>query len=274
MPFCVPRVAVPLFAIGNRQAAYVLRRFALVACVHYIRRYQITGIPMVPTMLVAVLMSSSTQKKNLQSLRSVWIGLAFAYLDVEGLPGSSASKRARDADLGLVPGMSSKLVAEDGSVITDEHCEGELLVKGASMMNGHFKDPVATTATIDQDGWLRAEDVASRVKVKWYIVDRKNVVMGESVIQSEWTYGADRSDRSSSNSMGGGGSFHAFASDIPRTASGKLQKFKPKGDIFENEKYHGRGPGSIEMGFGIGICTSGLANGDGHETNGQMVFKI
>lgn len=97
----------------------------------------------------------------------------------------------------------ARLVAEDGSVFTDEHCEGELFVKGASMMNGYFKDPVSTTTTIDQDGWLRAEDVASHVKVKWYIVNRKKVVMGESVIQSEWTYGADRSDRSSSNSMGG-----------------------------------------------------------------------
>lgn len=69
----------------------------------------------------------------------------------------------------------TRLVAEDGSIITEDNREGELFVKGASITNGYFNDPVATAATIDKDGWLRTGDVAYRIKGKWYIVDRKKV---------------------------------------------------------------------------------------------------
>ncbi|KAL9061415.1 MAG: hypothetical protein Q9206_000542 [Seirophora lacunosa] len=48
----------------------------------------------------------------------------------------------------------------------------EPFVKGASMMKGYFKDPVATAATIEQDGWLRRGHVAYCARGKWYIVDR------------------------------------------------------------------------------------------------------
>lgn len=67
------------------------------------------------------------------------------------------------------------MIAGDGSIITEDNREGELYVKGASIMNGYFNDPVATAATIDEDGWLRTGDVAYCVKGKWYIVDRKKV---------------------------------------------------------------------------------------------------
>lgn len=44
-------------------------------------------------------------------------------------------------------------------------------------MNGYFNDPVATAATIDEDGWLRTGDIAYCIKGKWYIVDRKKVTL-------------------------------------------------------------------------------------------------
>ncbi|KAL8830426.1 MAG: hypothetical protein Q9170_005740 [Blastenia crenularia] len=157
----------------------------------------ITEIPMVPTMLVAVLNSALTKEEDLKSLRSVWIG---------GSPLRSSTQKAFQAlldpdalvtqvwgmtetgwttllfwpesdDTGsvgrLLPGMSSKLIADDGSIITEDNREGELFVRGASIMNGYFNDPAATAATIDEDGWLRTGDVAYCIKGKWYIVDRK-----------------------------------------------------------------------------------------------------
>ncbi|KAL8718555.1 MAG: hypothetical protein Q9225_004327 [Loekoesia sp. 1 TL-2023] len=200
---CIPAFhafAVPLLtgcAIRNQQATYVMRRFELETYLQTIRQFQITEIPMVPTMLIAVLNSPLATKEDLKSLRSVWVG---------GSPLRSSTQRDFQAlldqdalvtqvwgmtetgwttllfwpesdDTGsvgrLLPNMSSKLIAGDGSIITEDNREGELYVKGASIMNGYFNDPVATAATIDEDGWLRTGDVAYCVKGKWYIVDRK-----------------------------------------------------------------------------------------------------
>ena len=68
------------------------------------------------------------------------------------------------------------MVAEDGSIVKEDNQEGELFIKGPSIMTGYFNDPVATAATIDKDGWLRTGDVAYCIKGKWYIVDRKKVI--------------------------------------------------------------------------------------------------
>jgi acyl-CoA synthetase (AMP-forming)/AMP-acid ligase II len=39
--------------------------------------------------------------------------------------------------------------------------DGEVLVRGYSVMQGYFDDPDATTATIDADGWLHTGDLGS-----------------------------------------------------------------------------------------------------------------
>ena len=77
---CIPAFhafAVPLMtgcAIRERQAVYVMRRFDLKIYLETVSRFSITEIPMVPTMLVAVLNSPLTKKKDLRSLRKVWVG--------------------------------------------------------------------------------------------------------------------------------------------------------------------------------------------------------
>ncbi|KAL8670939.1 MAG: hypothetical protein Q9168_004539 [Polycauliona sp. 1 TL-2023] len=200
---CIPAFhafALPLLtgcAIRLQQTAYIMRRFDLGAFLGSIRRFQVTEIPLVPTVLIAMLTSPQTTKEDLKSLRSVFVA---------GSPLRSSTQRNfqsllhRDAlvtqvwgmtetgwatmffwpesdntgSVGrLIPSMSGKLMAEDGGTITEDNKKGELLVKGVSMMNGYFNDPVATAATIDQDGWLHTGDIAYSIQGKWYIVDRK-----------------------------------------------------------------------------------------------------
>ncbi|KAL8949621.1 MAG: hypothetical protein Q9222_004283 [Ikaeria aurantiellina] len=77
---CIPAFhafAVPLLtgaSIREQQTAYVMRRFDLPNYIASIRKFQITDIPMVPTMLVALLRSSIMKKDDLQSIRCVWVG--------------------------------------------------------------------------------------------------------------------------------------------------------------------------------------------------------
>ncbi|KAL8849292.1 MAG: hypothetical protein Q9221_005702 [Calogaya cf. arnoldii] len=200
---CIPAFhafAAPLLtgcAIREQQTAYIVRRFDIGTFLGSMRQFQVTEIPLVPTILIAILNSPRTTKEDLQSLRSVYVA---------GSPLRSSTQREFQSvlhpdalvtqvwgmtetgwatmfswpesdDTGsvgrLIPSMSGKLMAEDGSFITEDKQKGELLVKGVSMMNGYFNDPIATATTIDEDGWLHTGDIAYCVEGKWYIVDRK-----------------------------------------------------------------------------------------------------
>jgi len=50
----------------------------------------------------------------------------------------------------LIPGMEARLAPD-----------GELLLKGKGLFQGYYKDPEATAAAIDADGWFHTGDIAS-----------------------------------------------------------------------------------------------------------------
>ncbi|KAL8891186.1 MAG: hypothetical protein Q9215_001782 [Flavoplaca cf. flavocitrina] len=200
---CIPAFhafAVPLLtgcAIRESQTAYIMRRFDIEIFLKSIRHFQVTEIPLVPTILIAMLTSSRTTKEDLLSLRSVYVAgsplRSSTQKDFQSLlhPDAVVTQVWGMTETGwatmffwpesddtgsvgrLIPSMRAKLIAEDGSIITEDQRRGELLVKGVSMMNGYFNDPVATAETIDEDGWLHTGDMAYCLQGKWYIVDRK-----------------------------------------------------------------------------------------------------
>ena len=49
----------------------------------------------------------------------------------------------------IIPGMEAKI----------DH-DGELLLRGQGLFQGYYKDPEATAAAIDEDGWFHTGDIA------------------------------------------------------------------------------------------------------------------
>ncbi len=76
----------------------------------------------------------------------------------------------------LVPGVSAKLIREDGTEETRRGHRGEMWVRGPNVMKGYWRKAKETADTKTSDGWLKSGDVASVDEDgKWYVVDRKKV---------------------------------------------------------------------------------------------------
>ena len=68
----------------------------------------------------------------------------------EFIPGSSGR---------TLPNMESKIDSPD-----PENIPGEICVRGANRMKGYYRNPKATEAVIDKDGWLHTGDMGTRSK--------------------------------------------------------------------------------------------------------------
>ncbi len=79
------------------------------------------------------------------------------------LTSTSAWDRRAGVVGGPLPCLKMKLRdrPELGYFSTDSpNPRGELLVKGNSVFKGYFRNPILTAKVLEEDGWLRTEDVA------------------------------------------------------------------------------------------------------------------
>jgi len=72
-----------------------------------------------------------------------------------------------------VPNMECKVTDVATGAEAGPNQEGEICVRGPQVMRGYFKQPGATAAAIDADGWFRTGDVGYADEAGYvYVVDR------------------------------------------------------------------------------------------------------
>lgn len=197
--------AVPSTHYGALKSGFqifIMRRFELDSFLKYIELYQITDITVVPPMAIAIIMSPSSKKYNLKSIRFGNTGAApldkapQARLEALLAPGSKVTQvwgmtetsctctqfKFNEPDTtGAVgyplPGMDMKLVDDEGKDITAYDVRGEICARGPLVISGYYENPEANRRDWDEEGYFHTGDIGycARDSKKWYIVDRKKV---------------------------------------------------------------------------------------------------
>ena len=206
-----------LTMIGGRHV--MLRRFDPLALMEHVERHRVTRLLAVPAIFNAVVHHNERSRFDLSSLREVIIGGAPSSpalvatlereLGVQAIVGYGLTETSpiltlarprtwlsesepperrtqRQAMTGWpIPGVRIRVVHPDGrEVRPDGEQIGEIVVRGNTVMDGYYRDPEATAATIT-DGWLRTGDMAT-IDEQGYVTIRdrsKDVIIrgGENI---------------------------------------------------------------------------------------------
>ena len=70
---------------------------------------------------------------------------------------------------GLPWGFETRIVDREGAELPAGE-SGEVLFRGEGMMQGYYKDPAATAAALDADGWLHTGDLAYRDEDGYFFI--------------------------------------------------------------------------------------------------------
>ena len=198
--------------IANRWcwSTVLMRQFDPTKALEAIERYQVKYLPAVPTMLMYLLQHPEREKHNLSSLSRIISGGAALpdrlckevervfHCRVEQGYGLSESASVatgyelkepyRPGSVGVAcPGVEIRILDENDHALP-ARSNGEICLKGANIMTGYWRDPVATKAVL-KDGWLHTGDIGFLDEDGYlYITDRKKDLIikgGENISPRE-----------------------------------------------------------------------------------------
>lgn len=188
---------VGLFCIGI--TSVIMQKFDLQAMLDAIKTYHVNHIPMVPPVILALVKYSSDAREELSSLRRIisgaaplskelanafiekfpWVELRQGYGLTEICGVATFALRMDQAKLHkgscgmLLPSFCAKVIDTETGLALPPYKKGELWLKSPTVMKGYLGNEEATTATIDNDGWLRTGDLGYFDEDGFvYIVDR------------------------------------------------------------------------------------------------------
>jgi acyl-CoA synthetase (AMP-forming)/AMP-acid ligase II len=158
-------------------------RFELEQFLRLMQDYRVTFAHVVPPILLALAKHPSVDNYDLSNLRTIFSGAAplgeavtmacierlncqvrQGYGMTETSPAThctgSDAEATKHGSVGMcVPNTEAKLVDVDTGEMVGVGKRGELWVRGPQVMKGYHNKPDATSATVDEDGWLHTGDV-------------------------------------------------------------------------------------------------------------------
>ncbi|GJV77027.1 4-coumarate--CoA ligase 5-like protein [Tanacetum coccineum] len=181
-------VAFATGLIASGATVVVLSKFEMHEMLSSIGRYNVSYLPLVPPILVALVNNADIIKKkyDLKSLKFVLCGGAplskeltegfmekyqgvtimqgYGLTESTGIGASTdtveESRRYGTAGM-LSANMEAKIVDTETGNAMAVNQTGELWLKGPTVMKGYFSNPEATASTLDSTGWLRTGDLCN-----------------------------------------------------------------------------------------------------------------
>lgn len=185
-----------------------LPRFDFEQFLELVQRYRVTQAALVPPIVLGLAKHPAVDRYDLSSLRRITCGAAPLGLAVEqavagrlgcavaqgygmtelsgaALSHSDPEGRGVPGTVGRCwPGMEARVVDLDSGADLGPGYDGELWLRGPTVMRGYFGRPDATADVLTPDGWLRTGDVA-RVDAdgNFAIVDRVKELIKHNAYQ-------------------------------------------------------------------------------------------
>ena len=214
----------PLFHISGLGAAFlsplfsgtkivIMRRWDAAGAMKLIKDEQITQFTAVPTMLWDMVSSATEENADLSSLRNIGTGgqaLPVNLLDAvreicpQAVMGTGYGMTECSGSVAMAVGedfvrnrssagrvlnlVDMKIVGQDDVELPRGEA-GEIVVRGAMVMQGYWNNPQATAEVLDSDGWLKTGDIGYVDDEDYvFIVDRKKDMVisgGENIYCAE-----------------------------------------------------------------------------------------
>ncbi|CAM6102057.1 unnamed protein product [Calypogeia fissa] len=183
---------------GGRTSLIILPKFEVELFLRSLEKYRATDVALVPPMVLLLAQSEIATKYDLSSVVEVSSGAAplgkdlmgslqkrfptweirqgFGMTETSGLLSVTLCypDRSHYGSAGeLVSSMEARVVDVTTGENVPPYGEGEICVRGPTIMQGYLNNPTATAATIDSGGWLHTGDLGYFDELgRVWIVDR------------------------------------------------------------------------------------------------------